>query len=132
MDPISLIIAGLSAGASEAGAAVAKDTVMEAYKRLRELVVRRFGGDPEKRRVLENFEADPARPVDELERTLAGSGLEHDVEALQAAQAVLAARDPEGAARGVYTIQAGRDVRGVVQGDHNTVTFQGEPSDTDS
>ncbi len=127
MDPISLIIAALTAGAGHAGAAVVQQATKDAYERLKALVMRRFGGDPEKRRVLENFEADPTGPTEALARTLAESGLEQDAETVRVARALLERRDPEGAAKGIYTVQVGGNVEGLVQGDHNTVTFTGEP-----
>ncbi|MDQ6790949.1 MAG: hypothetical protein M3075_09920 [Candidatus Dormibacteraeota bacterium] len=97
----------------------------DAYDRLKTLILRRFGGDPEKRRIIEAFENDPAGPTDTLTQALSQSGIPHDVEALEAAHLLLEHRDPEGAARGTYTVRVGGNAQGIVVGDRNRVTFQG-------
>ena len=123
MDPISLIIAALIAGASRAGSTAVDQAGKDAYGRLKALVERRFGGDPAKRRALESFEENPTGPADALTEALAGSGVPNDAEALQAAQQLLEHRDPEGAARGVYTVRVGGSAKGIVVGDQNRVNF---------
>lgn len=128
MDPISLIITALITGASTG---VAEDATKDAYERLKTLILRRFGANPEKRRVLEHVEENPSGPTETLERMLIEGGLQHDTEAVRVARALLADRDPEGAAKGTYNVQVGGNVHGLVQGSHNTVTF-GDRSTTTS
>jgi hypothetical protein len=124
MDPISLIVTALVAGATTASSTAANQAIQDVYGRLKSLILRRFGGDPERRRVLEDFQKDPLGATDALERTLVESGLQHDVQALQSAYILLQHRDPEGAARGTYTVRVGGNAQGIVVGDRNRVTFR--------
>jgi hypothetical protein len=123
MDPISLIMAALVAGASRAGATAVDQAGKDAYDRLKVLVERRFGGDPAKRRALESLEENPAGPAGALTEALVASGVRNDAEALHTAQQLLEHRDPEGAARGVYTVRVGGSAKGIVVGDQNRVSF---------
>ena len=125
MDPISLIVAALVAGASKAGLDMVDQASKDAYDRLKSLILRRFGGDPERRRILEEFEEDPAGPTDALALALSESGLPRDPEALKIAHGLLARADPQSAARGTYTVHVGGNAQGIVVGDQNRVTFQG-------
>jgi hypothetical protein len=129
MDPISLIITALIQGA---GSGVATDACKDAYKRLKTLIMRRLGANPEKRRVLESVEENPSGPTEALERVLTEGGLQHDPEAVRVARALLADSDPEGAAKGIYNVEVGGSVHGLVQGSYNTVTFGDDRSTTNS
>lgn len=130
MDPVSLIISALTAGAVRVAQGTAEDAVKAAYDRLKTLILRRFAADPDKRRELESFEADPSRSSDSLERALAESGVHRDDAALTAARTLMERVDPEGVARGVYTIHAGGNVQNVVQGNNNVVSFGGDRHDS--
>ncbi len=55
MEPISLIIAALVAGATKAAADIAPD----AYNGLKALIKRKFAGEPKAEMVLEEHEKDP-------------------------------------------------------------------------
>ncbi|GAA0990067.1 hypothetical protein GCM10009555_075220 [Acrocarpospora macrocephala] len=107
MDPVTLILEALAAGA----AAGVTAGVTDAYTGLKNLLVRRFGDDP----ALEDAGQDP-----DLLRELLG-GLGDDPEVLRAASAVLESADPQGAAAGKYTVTV-YGSKGVTIGDHNQIT----------
>jgi len=129
VDPVSLIIGALIAGAARAAQGSAEDAVNVAYDRLKTTLLRRFAADPDKRRELERIEADPSGPTTGLEKAVTDSNAHQDEAALAAARALMEQLDPEGVARGVYTIRAGGNVQNVVVGDRNRVTFGGGTDD---
>ena len=125
MDPISLIVAALVAGAAAGARDVAARGVGDAYGSLKRLVLRRLkdhGGDtgvpPEQ--VLEAHSEDPATREAPMAKALAAATADQDAEILSAARALLEAADPDGAAAGKYTVDA-RGAQGVQVGDHATM-----------
>ena len=124
MDPISLIVAALAAGASTALKDTAGDAIKNAYNGLKSLLKRKFGGEPLAESVLDNHEQAPEVWEKPLEQQLGDSGAGDDEAIVQAAQKLLELADPEGARAGKYnvTISGGK---GIVVGDdaHVTMTF---------
>jgi hypothetical protein len=120
MDPISLIVAALTAGATAAVQETAGTAVKDAYEGLKALIRRRFGGDRDAEAELDNAEQDPQGDQSQLKGRLLATGADRDEELLVAARAVLERVDPAGARAGKYdvTISGGK---GVVVGDRNTV-----------
>ena len=146
MEPVSMIVAALVAGAVAATKDVATQAVKDGYEGFKNLVVRKFGGKTDVADALEGVEKRPdseARQAvlkEELENAQAGQ----DAEVVQQAQAlldVLKAHGPapsyhaevhgsgaiaqgEGAvAAGERGVAVGGDVRGgtIVTGDSNVV-----------
>jgi hypothetical protein len=127
MDPITLIVTALAAGASagviDALKDNAKDAAKAAYAKLRGLVQGRVAGNPGAELALAEHQADPenwAAPLT-AKLTLAGAG--DDAELVAAAQALMDLVDRAGANAGKYhvTISGGQGVQvgeGNVQ--HNT------------
>jgi hypothetical protein len=119
MDPVSLIVAALVAGA----AAGTKDTVgtaiTDAYAGLKALLRRRFGGKPEAEREIEDL----ARGGDEdtLRRRI--ETVEVDDALVAKATELMRHHDPDGTHQGKYhvTITGGQ---GAVVGDNATVTMK--------
>jgi hypothetical protein len=123
MDPLSLIVAALVAGSAAAANAAVHEATVDAYRRLKQLILQRFRGDHEKEAALERFERQPASSTEPLAQALETSGVHEDETAVREARRVLETLDPAGAAAGKYSLKVGGDVQGLVQGDHNTVTM---------
>lgn len=121
MDPVSLVVAALVAGASAGLTGVASAAVSEAYAGLKRvagglLSVRRAGSEA----VLDRDQVvEPAVWEGELVPVLAETGVGRDEQVVAAAREVLALVDPAGSAAGKYTLDL-RGAQGVQVGNHNT------------
>lgn len=117
MDPITLIVTALAAGAGQGITDTASAAVKDAYAALKAHVKRRLGGGPSVELVLAEHERTPETWRVPLMAELAKSGAEGDRDLIAAAQALL---DLAGkAARpGKYTVDV-RGAQGVQIGDHN-------------
>ena len=129
MDPVSLIVGALAAGASAGLTEAATSAVKDAYTSLRALVSRLFAGRPVAEAVVEEHAKAPTGPyrealTAELERAGAGSS----PEIVAAAQRLMEAVDPDGARAGKYVMDLREAQVGSV-GDHNTntITFGSPP-----
>lgn len=142
MDPISLIVAALVAGATAGAEDFATDTIKDAYTGLKELIKRRFkksvGGDAvagddgsspstgavvAAEAVLEAHESAPETWEKRMREALERSGADHDDEILTAAQTVLDATG-DGSQSGKYLVDT-RGAQGIYIGDqgHQTNSF---------
>ncbi len=121
MDPVTLIVTALAAGAASALQDGASAAVKDAYARLRALVERRFTNRPEGELVLAEHEAAPQTWEAPLAAELSAAGPERDVALVAAAQALMRLVDEAGSRSGKYLV-AVRDSQGVQVGDHNTQT----------
>jgi len=123
MEPVSMILAALAAGAAAAAKDTASTAVKEGYEGLKALLKRRFAGDPGSEVALERYPDAPTVWQKPLEHALEETGAGEDEEIVQAAQALATVVDPQGAAAGKYTLNiSGGTVQGLVQGDQNQVT----------
>ena len=129
MDPISIIVAGLVAGASEAVKETAGTAVKEAYTGLKNLIKSRFADDPAAVTALEAHEKDPDTWEKPLRKSLAEVEPENDPELLDHAKSLLEVADPEGTVQGKYNLNITGNVQGLVQGDHNQTTMNFGSSD---
>ncbi len=122
MEPITLIVTALAAGASSGALAAlsdeVKDGVKAAYAKLRGLVSRRTAGNPVAETALAQYEASPEVWRAPLADELAKAGAADDQELLAAAQALLALLDPAAARAGKYQVTV-KDSKGVQVGDGN-------------
>jgi hypothetical protein len=127
MDPVTLIVTALAAGASagviDALKDNAKDAGKAAYARLRGLAQRRVAGNPGAELALAEHQADPENWAAPLKAKLTLVGAGDDAELVTAAQALMDLVDRAGANAGKYhvTISGGQGVQvgeGNVQ--HNT------------
>jgi hypothetical protein len=121
MDPISLIIAALAAGASAGLKDTAGDAVKDGYSALKALVLRRFKDDRDAEAQVEAVERDPEADHAALGQRLASAGAGADEELVRKARDLLETIDPAGARIGKYNVQV-TGGKGVVVGDHATVT----------
>lgn len=123
MEPVTMILAALAAGAAAAAKDTASTAVKEGYEGLKALLKRRFAGDVGSEVALEKYPEAPVVWEKPLEHALEETGAAEDEEIVQAAQALAATADPEGATAGKYTLNiSGGTVQGLVQGDHNQLT----------
>jgi len=122
MDPISLIIAALAAGAMAGVRDTAGQAVKDAYTGLKALVRRRFAGNREAETALAQSERQPESDQPQLAQHLQALGAADDEELIRAAQALLKQADPAGARAGKYDVRI-TGGKGIVVGDGATVTM---------
>jgi hypothetical protein len=117
IDPISLIVTALTAGAGQGITDTASAAVKDAYASRRDRVKKRLGGGADADLVLAKHEQAPESWRAPLIAELAESGADGDHDLIAAAQALL---DLMGmaAGRGKYAIDV-RSAQGVQVGDHN-------------
>jgi len=121
MDPITLIVTALAAGAASALQDGASGAVKDAYARLKALVKKRFADSPKGELVLAEHAAAPKTWETPLAAELSAAGAEGDADLAAAAQALMSLVDEAGARLGKYVV-AVRDSQGVQVGDRNTQT----------
>jgi hypothetical protein len=118
MDPITLIVTALAAGAALGAQDTVSAMVKDAYAGLKVLVKRRLGGRPGAELVLARHEQAPETWQAPLKAELAEAGADGDRDLIAAAQALLdLVRAAEGRT-GKYTVDAA-GAQGVQVGDHN-------------
>jgi hypothetical protein len=108
MDPVTIILTALVAGAAKA----AGDTVPDAYQGLKTLVQKKFAGKPAAEMVLEEHEKDPETYGAPLKKSLAEAGIDKDEEILKAAEELLKQLDSQPSAAG--TINIGQGAKGII------------------
>ena len=122
MDPITLIVAALAAGASGGAISALQDdvkgAVIAAYGKLRGLVAKRVAGNPGAELALTEYEADPEHWQTPLTAKLTRLGAADDTELVAAAKALMELVDSVGARVGKYNVTVANS-RGVQVGDGN-------------
>ena len=118
MDPITLILTALAAGAALGLQDTASVAVKDGYTALKTLVKRRFGGRADAELVLAKHEQDPDIWQAPLRAELAEAGADSDPDLVEAAQALMRLIDQVGVRAGKYTVDV-RGAQGVQTGDHN-------------
>jgi hypothetical protein len=127
MEPITLILTALAAGASAGALDELKDDVKEkvkvAYGKLRQLVSRRFSeaGTPNAEAILVEFEADQDGYKGPLTKKLEAADADKDDALVAAAKALHELLDQQGGKSGKYAVTV-NDSKGVMVGDGNTQT----------
>jgi len=118
MDPITLIVTALAAGAALGAKDTASAMVTDAYAGVKALVKKRLGEGPGAELVLARHEQAPETWQAPLMAELAETGADGDRDLIAAAQALLdLVGEAEGRA-GKYTADV-RGAQGVQIGDHN-------------
>ncbi len=130
MDPITLVLTALAAGAAAGVQEVAGKAIKDAYQGLKSLLQKKFGDKPEAEMVLDKYEEKPAIWEAPLKDALKTTKADQDEEIIKAAQSLLSLANPQQAALGKYNVQITGDVQGFVQGDNANVdmTFGDKPS----
>jgi hypothetical protein len=121
VDPVTLIVTALAAGAAEALKDGMADAVKGAYGRLKALVAGRFAGRPKAELVLAEHEAAPQTWQAPLAAELTAAGADADADLVAAAQALMSLVDAAGSQSGKYTVTI-EGSQGVQVGDGNTQT----------
>lgn len=98
MDPLSLIVAALTAGAAAAAKDTAGAAIRDGYQGLKALIKKRLAGDPAAAMVLQEHEKDPDTYDAPLRKKLAAAAMEQDEQILQAARQVLEQATPSAGA----------------------------------
>src|SRR6266568_2403723 len=119
VDPLSLVMTALMAGAVAGARGMMTTLVNDAYAGLKALVRHRFKDRPAGEVALEKLADNPDAWEPSLKAELAQAGVADDPELVAAAQHVLSLFDPEGAKAGRYQVDA-RGAQGVQIGDHGT------------
>lgn len=122
MEPITLIVTALAAGASSGAIEGLADSLKEnakaAFMRLHELVRRRFQGNTGAELILSEYRADPDTYEAPLAKNLSEMGAADDPELVAAAKALMEILDQEGASSGKYNVSI-KNSKGVMIGDGN-------------
>jgi hypothetical protein len=123
MEPVTLILAALAAGASAGALDALKDDAKEkaraAYAKVRGLVKMRVSGRPHGELALTEYDSAPQKWEGLLTAELTESGAAQDDDLLAAAKALMELIDQPGAKSGKYNVTM-RDSQGVQIGDGNT------------
>ncbi len=120
MEPTTLIISALAAGAAAALKETASQAVKDAYAGLKALVQKRFAGRPEAETALSQHEKKPEVWKAPLKEALAETGAAEDEALVQAAHKLLKLVQPQQVGAGKYNVQID-EAKGVVIGDQAQV-----------
>ena len=127
MDPVTLIVSALAAGATAALKDTAGAAVRDAYAGLKGLLRRKLGADPEADVILDGHELKPDRWSGAVADLVKSGNAASDEEIIAAAKRLLEVTDPAGAAAGKYNVKVQGNVGAI--GDHAKVNMGlgGEP-----
>lgn len=89
MDPVTLIVTALTAGAAAGSQSFVTDAIKDAYAGLKALIKRKFAGKASAEVALAEHETDPETWQAPLKKVLIQEHLDQDTQILQAAQALL-------------------------------------------
>jgi hypothetical protein len=121
MDPITLIVTALAAGAASALQDGTSAAVKDAYTRLRAAVRNRLAARPDGELILARHEAAPQTWRAPLAAELSEADAGDDASLTAAAQALMELLDAAGAQAGKYAVVVSGS-QGVQVGGHNTQT----------
>jgi hypothetical protein len=128
VDPISLIIAALTAGALAGAQGTATEAVKDAYTGLKALVLRRFQGRPSAETALVKHEAKPEAWHGALQAELVDVHADQDTPLVEGALHLMALLDTVGTRAGKYNLDV-RGAQGMQVGDQGTQTnYFGTPA----
>ena len=120
MDPITLILTSISAGAAAAAKDVVSEAVKDAYSGLRSMIMNHFKGSRQAEIALDSFEKDPDTWRNPLEKTIGETRIGEDPDVIAIAQKVLQLIDPAGHAEGKFNVQITGPMQGQQVGDFGT------------
>lgn len=130
MEPTTLIISALAAGATAGLTDAASQVVKDAYGGLKGLLQKHLAGKPEAEMALAQFEKKPDVWEAPLKDALAETGADQDDAIVEQAQKVLELVQPQQVAQGKYNVQIGQ-AKGVVIGDQASVDMRFSDKDDD-
>jgi hypothetical protein len=121
MDPLTLILSALTAGAAAAVQAVAGDAIKDAYAGLKSLLQQKFMGKQSAEVALDEHETDPATWEEPLKKALMQEQADHDEAIIKAAQKVMTLVNTQQTAMGEDYVQINGDVIGFAKGNYQYV-----------
>jgi len=124
MDPVTLILTALVAGAGAGLKGAVSSAVTDAYNGLKGLVRRKLAARPDGELVLARHEADPQVWERPLAQELTAAGASDDRDLVSAAQALMQLVDAAGSAAGKYTVVTASD-HSVAAGEDVNITASG-------
>ncbi len=127
MEPISLIIAALVAGATAAAKDTAEKTVKDAYEGLKTLIKRKFEGDSLAQGLVDAKPEEIKQVEGLLKDKISKAGIDRDEEVLKVAEEIMKQEDPDGFQDGKdnINVKVGGDVIGVAGKSIGTVNVGG-------
>jgi hypothetical protein len=129
MDPTTLIVTALAAGAGSGLEDTTSSAIKDAYASLKALVRKRLAGNRDGELALVRLEESPGTWAGPLAAELTAAGADSDTDLVAVAQALLNLADEAGSRAGKYAIDA-RGSQGMQVGDRNTQhnTFNAPPA----
>ena len=122
MDPITLILGALAAGAAASAQSVASDAIKDTYAGLKKLIQQRFAGNARAQAALTDHEDDPETYKLPLKKALQQEHADQDERIMQEAKRLMELLEPEEAAKGKFSnIRIGQ-AQGTILGDHANQT----------
>ena len=121
VDPVTIIVAALVAGAATGVTDTASQALKDGYAGLKKLLTGKFAGNSKALETLTEHESDPETYEKPLAKQLQQTGADRDDEILAAAATVLKAADQAGVKTKYQIMITGGKV-GII-GDHGTVTM---------
>ena len=122
MEPTTLIISALTAGATTALSETAGTAIKDAYQALIALLKKKFTDDPKAKVALESHAEDPKTWQKPLEKSLKESGAVKDKEIIEISKKIIAIAQTANSTS-KYNVKIEGDVQGFVQGDGAKVTM---------
>ena|SRR2546421_7301120 len=122
MDPISLIVAALTAGATTGVKDTASSAIKDAYNSLKSLIRHKCSDQSRAVTTLGDFEDDPDTYEKPLRKILNANHLNQDEAIIAAAGQLMKLIQPQQASMGKYNIQNMGTSQGQIIGEHANVT----------
>jgi alkyl hydroperoxide reductase subunit AhpF len=122
LEPLTLILTALSAGAAAALQETAAAGVKDAYHGLRTLIQQKFGSQPKNNDHLDEYTKDPDTWEKPLARDLQLAAADKDEEILQASKSLLELLQSQ-SSTGKYNVQIS-DAQGIVVGEYAKVEMK--------
>lgn len=113
MEPISLIIAALVAGATAAAKDTAEKGIKDAYEGLKVLIKDKFKDDPFGKAMVDAKPEEIKQTEGLLKDKMTKAGVDKNEEIRKLAEEIMKKEEPEGAATGKYNMNIARDFKGV-------------------
>lgn len=129
MEPVTLVLTALAAGAVAGLKDTAGSAVQDAYAALKARVTRRVADQPLGEQLVEQYEGAADTWREPLKAALLAAGADRDPEVMRLARDLLKATDAGPAAGTSYTLHVEGNAHGVSQGNQNQIdmTFHQRP-----
>src|SRR5258708_9704356 len=123
MDPLSLILAAITAGATASAKDTASTAIKDTYQGLKALIQRKVEGKPNAQAALVEYEEDPETYEKPLKKALLETHMDTEHDVIKAAQHGMTLIQPQQAAQEESNIQNTGSTQGQIVGDHANVTM---------